>query len=94
MALLDLLGRRWALRVIWELRERPLTARDLRVACDEASPSVLQARLTDLRAAGIVAHRTGEGYHLTALGAALLQAFSPLYEFADRWAEQHAPTPP
>lgn len=94
MALLDLLGRRWALRVIWELRERPLTSRDLRVACDEASPTVVQARLTDLRAAGIVAHRVGEGYHLTELGAELLQAFTPLYQFADRWAAQDALTRP
>ena len=49
MALLDLLGRRWSLRVLWELRDGPLTSRALRAACDEASPSVLQARLADLR---------------------------------------------
>jgi len=88
MALLDLLGRRWSLRVIWELRERALTSRELRAACDEISPTVLQSRLTELRAAGLVEHRTGEGYHLTALGAELTQAFAPLYAFADRWAER------
>lgn len=88
MALLDLLGRRWSLRVIWELRERALTSRDLRAACDEVSPTVLQARLTELRAAGLVEHRPREGYHLTALGAELIQAFAPLYAFADHWAER------
>ena len=43
MALLDLLGRRWTLRIIWELREdRALTSRALRTACDEASPTIMQ----------------------------------------------------
>ena len=40
MVLLDLLGRRWSLRILWELREAPLTSRALRSACDEASPTV------------------------------------------------------
>ena len=54
MALLDLLGRRWSLRILWELREQSLTSRALRAACDEASPTVLQARLTELREAGFI----------------------------------------
>ena len=55
MALLDLLGRRWSLRIIWELRDdRSLTSRALRTACDEASPTVLQTRLSELREAGLV----------------------------------------
>jgi len=87
MALLDLLGRRWSLRLVWELRERALTSRELRAACDEASPTVLQARLTELRAANLVEHRTGEGYRLTPLGAELMEAFAPLFGFADRWAK-------
>ena len=58
MVLLDLLGRRWALRVIWELREgRRLSFRDL-MAASGTSPSVLNTRLMELRAAGIV-ERTG-----------------------------------
>lgn len=54
MALLDLLGRRWSLRILWELREATLTSRALREACDDASPTVLQARLAELRQAGFV----------------------------------------
>ena len=54
MALLDLLGRRWSLRILWELRGEALTSRALRAACDEASPTVLQARLSDLREASRV----------------------------------------
>lgn len=87
MALLDLIGRRWTLRIVWELREAALTSRALRAACDEASPTVLQARLTELRAAELVELRKGEGYALTPLGREFLQAFMPLYGFADRWAE-------
>lgn len=88
MALLDLLGRRWTLRALWELRDGPLTARALRAACDEASPTVLHARLSELREAGLVELRPKAGYALTALGEELLAAFMPLYGFADRWAER------
>lgn len=86
MALLDLLGRRWALRVIWELREGPLTSRALREACDEVSPTVLQARLTELRRAGLVTLERARGYELTGLGRELLDSFLPLHDFAERWA--------
>ncbi|WP_128923419.1 winged helix-turn-helix transcriptional regulator [Bradyrhizobium guangxiense] len=85
MALLDLLGRRWALRILWELRDEPLTSRALRTACDEASPTVLQARLTELREAGFVELGDGGGYGLTALGRELCATFMPLHRFAERW---------
>jgi len=85
MALLDLLGRRWALRILWELRDAPLTSRALRTACDEASPTVLQARLTELREAGFVELGDGGGYGLTALGRELGEMVMPLHRFAERW---------
>src|ERR1700757_289723 len=76
MALLDLLGRRWALRILWELREgRKLTSRELRAACDEASPTVLQARLSELRAAGFLDLAAEGGYSLTPLGQELCETF-------------------
>ena len=85
MALLDLLGRRWSLRICWELREAPLTSRALRAACDEASPTVVQARLSELREAGFI--ELGEtGYGLTALGRELTETFLPLHRFAERWS--------
>jgi DNA-binding HxlR family transcriptional regulator len=93
MVLLDLLGRRWALRVIWELRGEPLTSRALREACDDVSPTVLQTRITELREAQIVGHEKASGYQLTALGRELLTAAMPLYAFADRWARKTAPRP-
>ena len=85
MALLDLLGRRWALRILWELREQPLTSRALRTACDEASPTVLQTRLTELRDAGFVELGDGGGYGLTVLGRELCEMVMPLHRFAERW---------
>ncbi len=94
MALLDLLGRRWTLRILWELREDPLTSRALREACDDASPTVLQARLTDLREAGLVRHDKASGYAVTELGREFLMSFMPLYSFAERWAARQQPKEP
>jgi DNA-binding HxlR family transcriptional regulator len=88
MVLLDLLGRRWTLRILWELREQSLTSRALRTACDEASPTVLQARLTDLREAGLVELIPGDGYQLTAMGRELNETFLPLHRFAERWSKR------
>ena len=88
MALLDLLGKRWTLRIVWELREQALTSRALREACDDASPTVLQARLGDLRDAGLVELQTESGYRLTAMGRDLLDTFLPLHRFAERWSKQ------
>src|SRR5437899_2251580 len=86
MALLDLLGRRWTLRIIWELRDgRRLTSRALRTACDEASPTIIQARLSELREAGLVELVTGDGYRLSELGEELTENFLPLHRFAERW---------
>jgi DNA-binding HxlR family transcriptional regulator len=90
MALLDLLGRRWTLRIVWELREAPLTSRALRAACDEASPTILQTRLSELREAGFVELGQNGGYRLTPLGRELLQTVLPLHRFADRWSERGA----
>ncbi len=88
MALLDLLGRRWALRIIWELRGEPMTSRSLRESCDDVSPTVLQSRLDDLKAAGFVTLEKAGGYRLTEFGRELLTTFLPLHVFADRWAKR------
>jgi DNA-binding HxlR family transcriptional regulator len=85
MALLDLLGRRWALRVIWELREGPLAFRALQQRCGGLSSSVLNQRLRELREARLAS--LGEaGYELTTQGRELLELFAPLNAWAERWA--------
>ena len=85
MALFDLLGRRWAITVIWALRGESLTFRELQARAEGISPSVLNTRLGELRDAGIVT--VGEdGYTLTAHGEGLLAAGDPLNAWANEWA--------
>lgn len=85
MVFLDLIGRRWALRVIWELREEALTFRDLQARCGGLSPSVLNRRLGELRDARIVESGDG-GYQLSGHGKKLIEAFRPLNQWVDDWA--------
>lgn len=86
MALLDLLARRWAMRVMWELREGPATFRALQDRCEGLSPSVLNTRIAELREARLV--EDGEdGYQLSALGAELVTHWLPLVKWADKWAQ-------
>jgi DNA-binding HxlR family transcriptional regulator len=87
MVLLDLLGRRMTLRILWELRGKdPLTFRALQDAA-ETNPSVLNTRLAELREARLVAH-DGAGYALTPSGRELLSRFLPLQRWADDWAKE------
>jgi DNA-binding HxlR family transcriptional regulator len=84
MVALDLLGRRGALRILWELRDgRPMTFRSLQAAA-ETNPSLLNTRLAELRAARLVAHE-GEGYLLTPTGEELLVALRPFSLWAGKW---------
>ncbi len=86
MVALDALGRRGALRVLWELRDGPLTFRALQAASD-MNPGSLNTRLKELRALCIVDHSDG-GYQLTAQGLSLMAALKPLQAWADEWAHQ------
>lgn len=87
MALLDLLGRRWNLRVLWELQQAPASFRELQARCEGISPSVLNTRLGELRTARLL--ENGErGYQLSALGAELVARCLPLAVWADDWAAQ------
>lgn len=87
MAALDLLGRRWCLRILWELRDQPLTFRALQAACGDISPSVLQQRLKDLDEAALVAH-DGEGYALTKAARDLQPVMLALHDWAEDWASR------
>ena len=90
MALLDLLGRRWALRVLWELREDPApTFRDLQQRTGGVSSSVLTDRLRELTEAGIT-ERGEAGYRLTPRGRDLLACLAPLGNWAADWAAAQA----
>ena len=85
MVLLDLLGRRWTLRVLWELRAGPVPSfRELQSRCDGVSSSVLTDRLGELREAGIV-ERADDGYQLSARGAELGKTLLQLARWAADW---------
>lgn len=87
MAILDLLGRRWALRVLWELHlNSPASFRALRNHCDEISPTVLNSRLRELREAGIIEHLYGRGYVITGQGMALGRIIEELNVWSSQWA--------
>ena len=86
MALLDLLGRRWTLRIVWELRDRPLRFRELQDAIG-ASPTIVNSRLAELRTAKLVELDDETGYRLTSLGQELLRLFLPLHVWSEKWAK-------
>tara|TARA_R110002110_G_scaffold28353_6_gene101938 strand:- start:2082 stop:2417 length:336 start_codon:yes stop_codon:yes gene_type:complete len=86
MALIDLMGRRWVLRILWELRGEPLTFRALQEACGGISPSVLNGRLGDLREAALI-EASDDGYKLTAAGRELGKEFEALTHWAEKWAK-------
>lgn len=86
MALLDLLGRRTALRILWELSraDGALTFRALQSAA-ETNPALLNTRLKELRTSGLVFH-DADGYRLSVRGLELVKLLSPLVEWARDWA--------
>lgn len=86
MVVLDLLGRRTALRILWELRGSPLTFRALQEAC-ETNARLLNTRLAELKASGLVEHGEG-GYRMTAEGRQLEAALQPLLGWAREWAKR------
>jgi DNA-binding HxlR family transcriptional regulator len=86
MVLLDLLGRRWTLRIVWELREEPRRFRELQDLIG-ASPTIVNARLAELRKARLVELDERTGYRLTTLGRELLRLFLPLHVWSEKWAK-------
>lgn len=89
MAAMDLFGRRWLLRVMWELRDGPVGARALLSRCEGLSSSVLYQRLAELAESGLVDKDEGGAYQLTTVGGQLADALRPLDAWAREWAEGH-----
>jgi len=86
MAVFDLLGRRWALGIIWQLGDDTITFRALQERCNNVSPGVLNTRLKELREADIV-KKAETGYQLTERGHDLLTRLKPIGEWSLDWAE-------
>lgn len=87
MALFDLLGRRWAMGIVWTLAEQgPCTFRTLQTRCDNLSPTTLNTRIAELRTACLIAH-DGEGYAVTPKGKELYDMLVPLGIWAKGWGD-------
>ena len=86
MVLFDLLGRRWSMGILWNLSDANRTFRDLQARCNSASPTVLNTRLKELRAAGLVMN-SDHGYALTRDGRALFEMLEPLGDWSEGWAK-------
>ena len=94
MALFDLLGRRWAMGVVWILSERgPCTFGQLETACETISPAVLNTRLKELVAAGLVV-KQDNGYGVSKLGREVYASLLPLSATSRKWAALFAPRAP
>ena len=87
MALFDLLGRTWALGVLWQLQDGPYTFRELQEKCESISPTMLNKRIKDLREADI-AERTLNGYQLTTRGHTLITLIRPFGDWSRKWAKE------
>ncbi|MFF3849768.1 winged helix-turn-helix transcriptional regulator [Streptomyces sp. NPDC002328] len=94
MAALDLFGRRWSLRIVWERHQDPTGFRPLRQRCDGMSSSVLRQRLVELAQAGLVAQRDDSSYTLTALGEDACRALTPFARWAEGWVDALAEQDP
>lgn len=86
MAVFDLLGRKWNMRILWHLRKAPLSFRGLQQQCDNMSPSVLNSRIKQLVEAELICV-SQKGYTLSELGSSLMTTLDPLRDWAAHWQE-------
>ena len=86
MRLLDVLGKRWSLRILWELKGKRLTFRELRARCDDVSPTSLNNRLKDLREMQLIdLNESGFGY--TRWGEELGEQLLSLNQWSENWSK-------
>jgi DNA-binding HxlR family transcriptional regulator len=92
MVLLDLLGKRWTLRVVWELGlAQTIRFLELQQLCG-ISPTVLSKRLNELVLARIV-EQDGRVYRLTEMGHQLLRTLLQLSSWSEEWMAARAEAP-
>ena len=85
--LIDILGRKWVLRILWELNQGPCSFRELQSRCDDLSPTTINNRIKELMAESLVIKTLDAGYGLSPLGDELVELFMPLNNFAQRWQQ-------
>jgi DNA-binding HxlR family transcriptional regulator len=86
MAVFDLLGRRWAMGIVWQLSDGPHSFSELQSRCDSISPTILSTRIKDLTEAKLI-ERTLDGYQLTKIGRELFMILEPFQPWAMKWAK-------
>jgi DNA-binding HxlR family transcriptional regulator len=88
--LLALLESRYALRVMWALKDgHAQTFRLLQDSVGGITPNTLNTRIKELRAAGLLDHGS-DGYFVTPSGADLLKRLADLPAFAAKWMASQA----
>ncbi|MGE5108062.1 MAG: winged helix-turn-helix transcriptional regulator [Sphingobacteriales bacterium] len=87
MALFDLLGRNWAMGIIWNLNDGACTFRELQSRCETVSPTTLNIRLKELTESFII-ERTMDGYALTTFGRELFELLQPIGKLAKNWSKK------
>jgi DNA-binding HxlR family transcriptional regulator len=88
--LLALLEARYAIRVLWALRDgHPQTFRLLQDSVGGITPNTLNTRIKELREAGLM-HHNGDGYSVTPSGADLLKRLNDVQAFAAKWVAMQA----
>ncbi len=88
--LLSLLESRYAIRVLWALKDgHAQTFRLLQDSVTGITPNTLNTRIKEMRAAGLITHG-GDGYIVTPLGADLLKRVGDLSAFATKWVASQA----
>ena len=87
MALFDLIGRNWAMNIIWYLKENQKSFSELEKVCTGISPTTLNTRLKELQKTFIVI-KVVDGYKLTDMGEELFDLFIPLRDWSDKWSKK------
>ena len=88
--LLGLLESRYAMRVLWALRDgHAQTFRLLQDSVGGITPNTLNTRIKELREAGLMTHGS-DGYSVTSIGADLLKRMGDLQAFAGKWSAGQA----
>ena len=85
MALFDLLGRTWALGIVWNLSKTACTFRELQSRCENISPTLLNTRLKELKGTLLI-EKTLQGYALTVVGRELFALIEPMGQWSMQWA--------
>lgn len=85
--LIDLLGKKWMMRILWELNQGPCTFRELQSRCGDISPTMVNKRVKELLEVNLLQKQKPSGYCLSPLGVELIELFDPVNAWASKWSK-------